>query len=97
MESTFVKTLLIFATSNLRTNSSHSSPLPTLKSAIINFNNWKTHYSLLPAKLLGIFACTLQMHAEKKINMNMVNGEESQGQEKKADEFPQIFIFVCVQ
>lgn len=33
----------------------------------------------------------------KKMNMNMVNGEESQDQEKKADEFPHIFIFVCVQ
>lgn len=34
---------------------------------------------------------------KKKKNMNMVNGEESQDQEKKADEFPHIFIFVCVQ
>lgn len=31
----------------------------------------------------------------KKMKVNILNGEESQGQEKKADEFLQIF-FVCV-
>lgn len=86
-----MKTLLIFASSYVPTNFSHPSPYPPLKSATINFNKWKIHYSLLPSKLLGILACTMQIHRKKK-KVNILNGEESQGQDKKADEFPQHYL-----
>lgn len=34
----------------------------------------------------------MQMCTEKKKEVNILKGEENQGQDKKADEFPQISI-----
>lgn len=38
----------------------------------------------------------MQMCTEKKREGNILNGEESQGQDKKAEEFPQNFFLFCV-
>lgn len=43
------------------------------------------YYSFLPAKLLGTFACTMEMHTGSKV-INL-NGEESQVQDKNQINF----------
>lgn len=86
----------LFTTSNLLTNLSHSSPLPPLKSATINFNKWKIHYSLLPAKLLGIFACTMQMHTEKKWKWTSLMVKKVKVRRKRQMNFSRFFLCVCM-
>lgn len=57
-----MKTLLSFDTANLLTTSSHPPALPPSKPVTINYNEWEIYYSFLHAKLLGTFACTMQIH-----------------------------------
>lgn len=56
------------------------SPVPPpSKPVTINYE-WEMYYSFLPAKLLGTFACTMEMHTRSKV-INL-NGEENQVQDK---------------